>query len=132
MPAEKVCSGCGRSLPLEAFHRRRHNVRSGVRARCKACTAEDTRRARLEGRRPAPDRMKERVRARTRYAERTGKLTREPCARCGALDVQAHHRSYDRPDSHLDVEYLCAACHALEHGVQAWTNQLELPWMAQA
>lgn len=37
-----------------------------------------------------------------------GALQKEPCANCGALKVQAHHRDYARP---LDVIWLCVPCH---------------------
>ncbi len=57
--------------------------------------------------------------------------TPEPCRVCGAPDVEAHHRDYDAPDAHLQVDWLCGQHHALEHGTQPWTKQTELfPAMA--
>jgi hypothetical protein len=40
-----------------------------------------------------------------RYAVKGGHLQREPCAVCGAVKVQAHHRDYSKP---LEVEWLCS------------------------
>lgn len=41
-----------------------------------------------------------------------GKLTKLPCAVCGASRVEGHHPDYDRP---LDVVWLCAAHHKQIH-----------------
>jgi ribosomal protein S27AE len=41
-----------------------------------------------------------------------GKLVRQPCSRCGALSVDAHHEDYSKP---LDVVWLCRKCHTLRH-----------------
>lgn len=48
----------------------------------------------------------------TRRAIEAGKLMREPCLRCGAVKVEAHHEDYARP---LEVKWLCRRCHAAEH-----------------
>lgn len=45
---------------------------------------------------------------------RRGKLTRQPCADCGAAKVQMHHADYDRP---LEVTWLCRRCHLARHRV---------------
>jgi hypothetical protein len=124
-PNLRTCSECGDELPRNAFSRRRHYVRAGVRAACKRCTSEATKLARAEGR-WVPDPEKQRVRARTRYAIKSGKLTPEPCTVCGSLDVHAHHRRYDGVDAYLDVEWLCTTHHGLHHGIRAWTRQLDL------
>lgn len=57
----------------------------------------------------------EKVRAHSRVgdAKRRGELSPEPCRECGSTkSIHAHHEDYSRP---LDVEWLCAACHAAEH-----------------
>jgi len=46
------------------------------------------------------------------YALRSGKITKQPCARCGAIEVQAHHTDYTKP---LEVTWLCRLCHWKEH-----------------
>ena len=49
----------------------------------------------------------------TGNAIRDGKLTPEPCERCGqAVGVQAHHEDYSKP---LDVTWLCPPCHGQLH-----------------
>lgn len=45
-------------------------------------------------------------------ALRAGRLVKEPCLFCGALDVQAHHHDYSLP---LAVTWLCARHHAVAH-----------------
>lgn len=54
-------------------------------------------------------------------AVQSGELTRpESCGRCGALGrpgkghaIEGHHADYAKP---LEVEWLCRACHRMEHG----------------
>lgn len=43
---------------------------------------------------------------------RAGKLIRQPCERCGALNAQAHHEDYSKP---LDVMWLCPRDHKARH-----------------
>lgn len=121
----KVCSSCKKDLPLTEFHRRRHYIKGGVRAACKTCTAEATKRARARGERKQ-DAHKHRVRARTREAIRRRELTPLPCRICGIADVEAHHPRYDGVDPHLEVDWLCKTHHALEHGKHDWTKQMDL------
>ena len=45
-------------------------------------------------------------------ALRRGRLRKEPCCRCGSEHVQAHHADYTK---RLEVTWLCAICHGLEH-----------------
>lgn len=45
-------------------------------------------------------------------AIRDGRLVRQPCEKCGALKVQAHHDDYSKP---LDVRWLCIPHHNLHH-----------------
>lgn len=45
-------------------------------------------------------------------AIKSGKLTREPCIRCGSIKSLAHHEDYDKP---LDVMWLCQPCHKQRH-----------------
>lgn len=46
------------------------------------------------------------------YALRKGILIKSPCVKCGNENVQAHHSDYSQP---LNVTWLCAKCHGLEH-----------------
>lgn len=46
-------------------------------------------------------------------AIRDGKLTVQPCERCGyGVGVHAHHEDYSKP---LDVNWLCKKCHGQRH-----------------
>jgi len=47
-----------------------------------------------------------------KYALKTGKLVKEPCCVCGALEVDGHHEDYYKP---LEVVWLCRAHHAETH-----------------
>jgi len=121
----KACSRCHRALPYSAFHRRRHHVRSGVRAACKECTRQASREARLA--RPySPDPTKTRTRWRTRAALLRGLLVRGVCNVCGNASAQAHHLTYDGALAHLMVVWLCPSCHAAAHSSRGWARQLEL------
>lgn len=45
-------------------------------------------------------------------ALRDGRLVKQPCIKCGSLDVQAHHTDYSQP---LNVVWLCIKHHFDEH-----------------
>lgn len=45
-------------------------------------------------------------------AIRDGRLTKQPCERCGELRVEAHHEDYNKP---LEVTWLCKPCHMMRH-----------------
>lgn len=45
---------------------------------------------------------------------RRGKVAKQPCARCGCSEVEAHHDDYSKP---LEVTWLCRDCHMVLHGV---------------
>jgi hypothetical protein len=121
----KRCSSCRQDLPVTSFHRRRHYVRGGVRAACRACTSA-TARERRDDVGVKHDRQKEMVRARTRAAVARGALVPGRCADCGTTAVEAHHPNYDHVDAHLHVEWLCRLHHAARHGKHMWTRQLDL------
>jgi ribosomal protein S27AE len=71
-----------------------------------------------EYRRKNPEKIKARS---TLYsALRTGRIERQPCERCGAEKVQAHHDDYSRP---LDVRWLCRDCHwDVHHPNHPWRS----------
>ena len=52
------------------------------------------------------------ARRKVAYAVKLGKLQKEPCRDCGKEYVHAHHPDYSKP---LDVIWLCAVHHKLEH-----------------
>ncbi len=71
------------------------------------------------------------ARERARHPERTaarsavsnavlsGKLTKQPCHRCGSTDrIQGHHHMGYEKEHWLSVEWLCVTCHQREHGAK--------------
>jgi len=62
------------------------------------------------------DLLKVEARKTVHRAIQQGDLTREACETCGAEPAHAHHDDYEKP---LDVRWLCAACHGIEHRVIA-------------
>lgn len=60
----------------------------------------------------AANREKRRAHRMVEYALAKGRLQKQPCA-CGNPQTQAHHSDYSKP---LDVKWVCAKCHAKEHG----------------
>ena len=131
MTPTKVCSQCNRELPVTEFHRRRVNVKSGVRAACKECTNAQKRIDRARKRELTDEeKHKEMVRARTRRAIAKGSLVPKPCEVCGDEEVEAHHPDYDCVDAHLVVQWLCKHHHASLHGKSAWTKQLD--WLSDS
>ena len=85
--------------------------RLGIHCERRGATSPDA------GRPRSSNPTKDQVRRRTRAALQRGDLIRpDACERCkNERHVDAHHRSYDKPDSHLDVEWLCPTCHNAEH-----------------
>ena len=57
------------------------------------------------------NREKKTAHDRVKYALRTGKIKKQPCA-CGCKEVEAHHGDYSRP---LEVEWICVPCHNKLH-----------------
>jgi len=53
-----------------------------------------------------------RCRQRTKNLLNSRRLVRQPCERCGAEPVQAHHENYQRPDR---VRWVCRRCHDAVH-----------------
>lgn len=51
---------------------------------------------------------RDKVRFKVYWAIKRGQLKREPCVKCGKLEVQAHHTDYSKP---LKVIWLCIPHH---------------------
>jgi len=47
-------------------------------------------------------------------AIRNGRITKQPCEKCGEELAEAHHDDYSNP---LDVNWLCTKCHNREHSI---------------
>ncbi len=54
------------------------------------------------------------ARNRLHAAVRDGRLEKQPCESCGNEKVHAHHDDYSKP---LNVRWLCAVCHGIEHRI---------------
>ena len=60
-----------------------------------------------------PDLMSLRAHRAVNNAVTSGRLVKQPCARCGSTAyVHGHHEDYSKP---LDVEWLCRSCHRQHH-----------------
>ena len=133
-PTVKTCFKCGAVKPLDEFYRHPEML-DGHLGKCKDCTKRDVaarsavvrperaayereRFQRPERKRKVREYVKRHVtrhpdrasaRRAVNNAVRDGRLTRHPCAVCGATErVQAHHADYSKP---LDVEWLCFKHH---------------------
>lgn len=130
---DKRCYGCGVAKPLDEFHRH-SKMKDGHINKCKVCYCAYAKqvyraksreyaayeRARFktphrkqqvkEYQRRYAERYPEKVRARRqlKYAVRTGRIQRKPCAYCGNPKSQGHHHDYSKP---LDVTWMCFKCH---------------------
>lgn len=128
MPICRMCSAEYEAAPSVARYREK------ICRPCKAARLRDWRRARAAARPARPRgplagmtsaerqrfyyqsdperRFRTLVRSKTRYAIRTGLLTRQPCEVCGSVEVEAHHDDYNLP---LEVRWLCPAHHRAIH-----------------
>jgi hypothetical protein len=118
----KICSKCGRELPLSEFHR--YNRRGETHySQCKQCKAEYKHRNKdklliaQKKRRANDDSLPEKQRAwnKVHYALKTGKIHKpENCSVCGKLvgkdKIQAHHNNYNKP---FDIIWCCQDCHVM-------------------
>ena len=133
----KTCFKCGVEQPLSQFYKHK-GMADGHLNKCKSCAKRDVLvhrhqnidaiRAYDRERAKNPDRValsyQNAVAYREKYPERyranslvaaalkTGRLVKQPCAHCGAAEVEAHHPDYSRP---LDVVWLCPADHKAIH-----------------
>ena len=96
-----------------------HASRHTEKYRAQKCIWSRNRRARLRStqqnaRRPVPGSTRTKIEARTKTnnAIRDGRLQRESCEICGAIETVAHHDAYERP---LDVRWLCLTHHHAWH-----------------
>jgi hypothetical protein len=137
----KQCFKCGAKKPLGDFYAHAR-MADGHLNKCKDCTRKDVRRHRIENpekvreydrqRSKLPHRFEERIRRNNEYAAanpekraahlalnravRDKKLTKLPCAFCGAEEnLEAHHHDYTKP---LDVTWLCRPCHRRFHALE--------------
>ena len=100
--ASAVCDECGMAQSLDSFS---WHWRTGRGSVCSECTVQ--RRSRERDRRLAYQRVGRAVKA--------GRLTREPCAVCGATPTYGHHHAGYDAEHALDVTWLCVEHHREEH-----------------
>jgi len=137
MVRSKECFKCKTVKPLDDFYKH-PKMSDGHVNKCKECNKNDVREHReknLEkiraydrerGKRPerikaaieitkawrAEDSRRNKAHLAVARAIRNGRLTRQPCIRCGEQKSIAHHEDYDKP---LDVMWLCQPCHKQRH-----------------
>jgi len=106
LEVEWLCRSC---------HRRQHNLPR--EAGPFSAQAKEARRALERARskrrwRDPEERRKKSARQSLQKAVAASKISRQPCARCGRFEVEAHHSDYSKP---LVVTWLCILCHHAEH-----------------
>lgn len=111
----KICGRCGLDKTRDSFSASQLKIPSGW---CRECKSEYMRkryeqpavkeRAREQRRNP-----RSLVRKQTQYHISTGFIKKpDTCPRCGSAGpIEAHHNSYNKSDSYLDVEFMCEPCH---------------------
>lgn len=116
----KVCSKCGRKLPISEFHadkRKKYGVGSECRE-CKAKYRKENKGKLLATQKERRKRKKQELKPKKKawnkvyYALKTGKITKpNKCELCGdnERDIQAHHKDYSKP---FDITWVCQKCHS--------------------
>lgn len=94
----------------EAARHRAKSERRRIEGRDKPVTSEKRLAYLRKTRAKYPDRKKARSKVAT--ALENGTLNRFPCAKCGAINSEAHHEDYTKP---LEVVWYCPKHHAERH-----------------
>jgi hypothetical protein len=139
----KNCFKCGQSQPLSEFYTH-SRMADGHLNKCKTCTKIDVHNHRVKNidrikrydnsRWKNPDRKKANrvscikvimkdpskrsAHGKVKRAIASGRLTKNPCEKCGSPYVEAHHDDYTKP---LDVRWLCKDHHEEVHHPNAKT-----------
>jgi hypothetical protein len=132
---EKICRKCKVIKPLDDYYIH-IMMADGHLNICKECVKKQVRdrshtpegRAYDHARNQTPHRkawlMKQQQKRRKKYKEitkcraafsvaiRSGKLVKQPCQVCGAMEVHGHHANYSKP---LEVMWLCPEHHRELH-----------------
>lgn len=104
-------ASCSRCHVEHSRYRDRNHTKPS--AYCLACHAAYMRENRPKHSELSPkQRLAANARSYANVYQRRGKLTPEPCERCGSERVHKHHENYGKP---LDVRWLCPQDHRLEH-----------------
>lgn len=116
----KICTKCGRELPLDNFHKynRRNQTHHSSCKDCQKAYKQENKDKLLiaqYARRKNPnqtEKLKISAWNKLNYALRVGKIIKpEKCSICGCYKekIQAHHRDYSEP---LEVVWCCQTCHS--------------------
>jgi hypothetical protein len=114
-PPTCLCGECGlckqRVISREWYRanaeRGRENARKSRLRRVEAIRAYDRERGYREY-----DREKAKARRAINHALFAGRMTKQPCEKCGDAASEAHHDDYSKP---LDVRWFCRPHHAELH-----------------
>jgi len=134
----KQCTKCGQFQPLSEYHKHK-KTKDGLAYACKTCCnlqrhnnyVKNIERERAHDRAyrqtdaaKAAKRIRDKryyeknrdkilARSKSKYAAKIGKIAKEKCECCGAIDkLCLHHEDYDSP---LNVMVLCEICHLKIH-----------------
>ena len=137
----RTCTSCGISKNPSLFYKRKSDG-DALHTACKECLkakARANRNAKLDiyraydrDRNKSPERKEqterktERKNVKWRVEQRhkckahrlmwraikLGELVKQPCERCGSLDVEGHHEDYSKP---LEIKWLCIEHHNERH-----------------
>lgn len=116
MSGSRNCTRCGDQMTAYTSP-----SRPKVRWICRPCDRETVNRKPLTKEQNAQKNRKWNAENREKYlahkkvenAIKSGRLTRQPCERCGSTErVHAHHDDYSKP---MDVMWLCPTHHGERH-----------------
>ena len=146
----KKCFACQSVLPISEFYKHPKTA-DGYLGKCKSCQRESILQNRIKNlerirkydrdrgkepeRRKASNLVSRRWRASdprimrchnaVARAVKAGRLQKQPCERCSAMKVLAHHENYNDP---LNIMWLCQPCHKQRHKeIKAENEKQTLP-----
>lgn len=100
MKRKKICGKCG------------INPRRPTHAYCLSCHAKGMREYRKTHPLTKEQRIKDTCRSYAYVYFKRGKISKNPCEKCGNNNSQMHHPDYGKP---LCVNWLCRKCHLAIH-----------------
>jgi len=123
----KQCSKCGIEKKEEKFNKQ-CNGKNGLRASCRDCTRKEhkiynqTHKTNNANMYKSIKKYKmnnpEKIRAQNllEYAVKKGRVKKERCKMCNAVNTEGHHDDYSKP---YEVDWLCRQHHKERH----WNNK---------
>lgn len=93
------CSTCNKDIEAKRYGRFRT---------CWKCHKKDNRKRAGKYRKlPEKEKIKARIRAKSRYLIKVGLLIKKPCEMCSKIESMIYHLSFNSP---FDVLFLCSSC----------------------